>query len=56
MFGVPGDAVTAIVLGAMMVYNIKPGPQVFESSGPLVTQLLAIAAGASRLGCVGRQQ
>lgn len=43
VFGVPGDAVTAIVLGAMMVYDIKPGPQVFESSGPLVKQLLAIA-------------
>lgn len=43
VFGVPGDAVTAIVLGALMVYNIKPGPQIFETSGPLVQQLLAIA-------------
>ena len=43
VFGVPGDAVTAIVLGALMVYDIKPGPQIFETSGPLVTQLLWIA-------------
>ncbi|MCA9177064.1 MAG: tripartite tricarboxylate transporter permease [Planctomycetales bacterium] len=43
VFGVPGDAVTAIVLGALMVYNIKPGPQIFETSGPLVRQLLLIA-------------
>ena len=43
VFGVPGDAVTAIVLGAMKVYDIKPGPQIFETSGPIVRQLLWIA-------------
>jgi TctA family transporter len=54
VFGVPGDAVTAIVLGALMMYEIKPGPLIFEQSGHqvhaifvigLVTQLLLLPAG-----------
>jgi TctA family transporter len=54
VFGIPGDAVTAIVLGAMMMYNITPGPQLFESGTQvqaifliaLVTQLLLLPAGS----------
>ena len=54
VFGIPGDAVTAIVLGALMVYDIKPGPMVFEQSGgqvqaifmiALITQCLLLPAG-----------
>jgi TctA family transporter len=54
VFGIPGDAVTAIVLGALMVYDIKPGPMIFEQSGDqvkaifgiaLITQLLLLPAG-----------
>lgn len=53
VFGVPGDAVTAIVLGAMTMYNIIPGPALFEEgtqvrsifSIALVTQLLLLPAG-----------
>jgi putative tricarboxylic transport membrane protein len=43
VFGVPGDAVTAIVLGAMMMYNITPGPQLFEQGGDQVQAIFAIA-------------
>jgi putative tricarboxylic transport membrane protein len=54
VFGIPGDAVTAIVLGAFTLYNIPIGQKLFE--GPdaqapviftiaLVTQLLLIPAG-----------
>jgi TctA family transporter len=43
VFGVPGDAVTAIVLPAMMVYNVKPGPRIFIESGDVMQQLFAIA-------------
>lgn len=32
VFGIPGDAVTAIVLGAFIMYDIQPGPHIFESS------------------------
>ena len=43
VFGIPGDAVTAIVLGALMVYDIKPGPMVLEQSGEQVKTIFAIA-------------
>jgi putative tricarboxylic transport membrane protein len=54
VFGVPGDAVTAIVLGAMLMYDITPGPQLFEGDSKqletifsiaLITQFLLIPAG-----------
>lgn len=43
VFGVPGDAVTAIVLGAFIVYDIKPGPMIFEQSGDQVRSIFHIA-------------
>jgi len=43
VFGVPGDAVTAIVLGALIMYGITPGPYIFRDSGDQVQQLFAIA-------------
>jgi len=54
VFGIPGDAVTAIVLGAMLMYDIVPGPQLFTEDVErvraifaiaLVTQLLLLPAG-----------
>lgn len=30
VFGIPGDSVTAIVIGVLMMKNITPGPQIFE--------------------------
>lgn len=54
VFGVPGDAVTAIVIGALMMHGISPGPDVFrihahEIHGifaiAIVTQLLLLPAG-----------
>ncbi len=54
VFGIPGDSVTAIVLGALLMYDIKPGPMLFEQSGEqvqsifliaLITQLLLLPAG-----------
>jgi TctA family transporter len=54
VFGVPGDAVTAIVLGAMLMYDITPGPQLFAENNEqvraiftiaLVTQFLLLPAG-----------
>ena len=43
VFGVPGDAVTAIVLGAMMMYDITPGPQLFENDTDQVNTIFVIA-------------
>lgn len=43
VFGIPGDAVTAIVLGAMIMYDIKPGPLIFEESPKKMADLFSIA-------------
>lgn len=54
VFGIPGDAVTAIVLGALVMYDIRPGPMIFEQNAAemhslfaigLLTQLLLIPTG-----------
>jgi TctA family transporter len=54
VFGIPGDAVTAIVLGAMLMYDITPGPELFKGDMTQVrgifwiaflTQLLLLPAG-----------
>ncbi len=36
VFGIPGDSVTAIVIGILMMKNLKPGPDIFEKQGALV--------------------
>ncbi len=62
VFGVPGDAVTAIVLGAMLMYDITPGPELFKNdlsqvqgifSIALLTQLLLLPAGLLGLYAFG---
>lgn len=37
--GVPGDIVTAVMLGAFMMHNITPGPLLFENNLPFVYSL-----------------
>ncbi|MCM2339840.1 tripartite tricarboxylate transporter permease [Rhodoferax sp.] len=34
--GIPGDTVTAMLLGGFMIHGIQPGPLLFISQGPLV--------------------
>lgn len=34
--GIPGDTVTAIILGGLMLHGIVPGPLLFQNSGELV--------------------
>jgi len=36
VFGIPGDSVTAIVIGVLLMKNIEPGPAIFEKQAPLV--------------------
>lgn len=43
VFGIPGDAVTAIVLGALMMYEIRPGPLIFEQNPQQVQNIFNIA-------------
>ncbi len=49
VFGIPGDAITAIVLGAMLMYNIRPGPNLFQENRDQLHLLLAIALGTQLL-------
>lgn len=39
--GVPGSGTTAVMLGALMLYNIQPGPQLFVEQSKLVGGLIA---------------
>jgi TctA family transporter len=43
VLGIPGDSVTAVVLGALLMYNIKPGPLVFVQQGEQVRAIFLIA-------------
>lgn len=42
-FGIPGDTITAIVLGAMLMYGLTPGPLIFEQSADLVRNVFIVA-------------
>jgi TctA family transporter len=62
VLGIPGDSVTAIVLGALLVYNIKPGPLIFDQNADqmrslfliaLVTQVLLIPCGYAGIRAFG---
>ena len=37
--GIPGDIVTAVLLGAFLIKGITPGPLIFEENGPVVYAL-----------------
>ena len=39
--GIPGDAVTAILLGGLMMHGIQPGPMLFVTQAPLVYTIFA---------------
>src|SRR6185436_20114468 len=39
--GIPTSNTTAILLGAFQNYGIQPGPQLFDTNGPLVWALIA---------------
>lgn len=42
VFGIPGDSITAIVIGVLYMKNIKPGPEIFEAQGTLVLSLYMV--------------
>lgn len=39
--GIPGDGVTAMLLGAFMIHGLTPGPLLFTTSGDLVYSIFA---------------
>lgn len=36
VFGIPGDSVTAIVIGVLLMKNVNPGPEIFQKQTVLV--------------------
>lgn len=38
--GIPGDTVTAMLLGGLTIHGLQPGPRLFETSGPVVWEIL----------------
>lgn len=45
--GIPGDNVTAILLGGLIIHNISPGPLLFHSHGDFVYSVFAAVLVAS---------
>jgi TctA family transporter len=42
VFGIPGDSITAIVVGILMMKGVRPGPRIFEEQGVLVYGLFLV--------------
>ncbi len=42
VFGIPGDSITAIVIGVLYMKNLKPGPEIFVQQGALVYSIYLI--------------
>jgi putative tricarboxylic transport membrane protein len=47
--GIPGDNITAILLGAFIAHGMRPGPQIFNEQGALVYAILIAAVLANVL-------
>ncbi|PMR77893.1 tripartite tricarboxylate transporter permease [Billgrantia endophytica] len=39
--GIPGDSVTAMLIGGLMIHGLQPGPRLFEANGDIVYAILA---------------
>src|SRR5690625_2855622 len=52
--GIPGDAVTAVMLGALMVQGLRPGPLLFEQNADVVyTLFVGMFASLLIILCLG---
>lgn len=40
--GIPGDAVTAILIGSLMMYGMQPGPKMFTEDAGFVVQIMQL--------------
>lgn len=52
--GIPGDNITAILLGALVAQGLRPGPQLFTEQAPMIYALLSsMIVACILLGVVG---
>ena len=42
VFGIPGDSITAIVIGVLYLKNLNPGPMIFQQQAELVTAIFIV--------------
>ncbi|KKB86065.1 C4-dicarboxylate ABC transporter permease [Devosia limi DSM 17137] len=42
VFGIPGDSITAIVIGVLLIKGLTPGPTVFTQSGDIVAAIFVV--------------
>lgn len=42
VFGIPGDSITAIVIGVLLMKNVSPGPGIFETQPVLVYSIYLV--------------
>lgn len=42
--GIPGDAATAILIGALLIHGLTPGPNLFSENMPVVSSIFIIMA------------
>lgn len=55
VLGIPGDVVTAILLGALIIHGMVPGPELFQTQGPTMFGLiLGLLVGNFVMLLVGR--
>ena len=41
VLGIPGSAASAVILGALLIHNVKPGPQILQQQPELVYTIIA---------------
>jgi putative tricarboxylic transport membrane protein len=47
--GIPGDSITAILIGAMLIHGLQPGPLLFRDHFPIVSAIFLLIALANIL-------
>lgn len=53
--GIPGDVITAVILGAFMVHGLRPGPILFEQNLPMIYAIfMGILLSSAYLFLVGK--
>jgi putative tricarboxylic transport membrane protein len=50
--GIPGDAVSAILIGALLIHGIQPGPLLFQNNQSFVFTLVFLMAVAAVIGMI----
>ena len=54
MFGIPGDSITAIVIGVLYMKGINPGPTVFLQNPQFIYAVFLIFILANRIDAAAR--